>query len=305
MFLDISHDLARSMPKLRGQLLANVALAPWTWFKTGGPAQIVYTPEDAEDLAYFLGKLDSSIPVMPLGLGSNLLVRDAGIEGAVIALGPGFNAMSIEGDIVTVGAGVNDVKLANAMAMASIAGFSFLRGIPGAMGGALRMNAGAFGGEIKDVFLACEGIDRSGSLRRFDAAAMGFSYRHCAIEEVIFTQAKLVGRQGDQAQIRAEMAEIAQQRSTTQPVNTRTGGSTFKNPPGRKAWELIDQAGCRGLTIGDAQVSELHCNFLVNRGHATSGDLEALGEEVRRRVLGTCGVLLDWEIQRVGSARAL
>ncbi len=299
-FPDITADLARAMPELRGKLLANVPLAPWTWFKTGGPAQAVFQPEDAEDLAYFLARLDPAIPVLPLGLGSNLLVRDGGVEGIVIVFGPSFNAMAIEGEVVTVGAGVADVKLASAAAMASLSGFSFLRGIPGCIGGALKMNAGAFGGEIQDILISCEGIDRTGATRRFALADMGFSYRHSAVKDVIFTQANFIGRPGDQAAIRAEMNEIAQARSATQPVNTKTGGSTFRNPPGRKAWELIDEAGCRGLALGDAQVSELHCNFLVNRGNASAADLEDLGEEVRRRVLGTCGVMLEWEIERVG-----
>lgn len=299
-FPDITADLVPRMPALRGTLRANVPLAAMTWFKTGGPAQAVFQPEDAEDLSYFLARLDPSIAVLPLGQGSNLLVRDHGVEGVIIALGPAFNTLSIEGDVVSVGAGVADVKLASAAAMVSLAGFAFLRGIPGSIGGALRMNAGAFGGEIKDIVRSCEGIDRSGALRRYDAAGMGFSYRHSAVKDVIFTRAELVGKPGDQAAIRAEMAEIAQARSATQPVNTRTGGSTFRNPPGRKAWQLIDAAGCRGLVIGDAQVSELHCNFLVNRGNATSAELEDLGEEVRRRVLGTCGVMLEWEIERVG-----
>ncbi len=299
-FPDITADLARAMPELRGKLLSHVPLGPWTWFKTGGPAQAVFQPEDAEDLAYFLAGLDPAIPVLPLGQGSNLLVRDGGVEGVIIALGPSFNTMAVEGEVVSVGAGVADVKLASAAAMASLAGFSFLRGIPGSIGGALKMNAGAFGGEIKDIFVSCEGIDRSGALQRYDAADMGFSYRHSAVKDVIFTKARFVGKPGDQAAIRAEMAEIAQARSATQPVNTRTGGSTFRNPEGRKAWQLIDEAQCRGLVIGDAQVSELHCNFLVNRGRATSADLEDLGEEVRRRVLGTCGVMLEWEIERVG-----
>ncbi len=300
IFPDITTDLSRSLPELRGNLLANVPLAPWTWFKTGGPAQAVFQPEDAEDLSYFLARLDPDIPVCPLGQGSNLLVRDNGVEGVIIALGPSFNTMAIEGEVVTVGAGVADVKLASAAAMASLAGFSFLRGIPGSIGGALKMNAGAFGGEIKDIFISCEGIDRTGATHRFVAADMGFSYRHSAVKDVIFTKASFVGKPGDQEAIRAEMSEIAQSRSATQPVNTKTGGSTFRNPPGRKAWELIDEAGCRGLALGDAQVSELHCNFLVNRGKASSADLEDLGEEVRRRVLNTCGVMLEWEIERVG-----
>jgi UDP-N-acetylmuramate dehydrogenase len=299
-FPDITAELKRAMPELRGNLLSHVPLAPWTWFKTGGPAQAVFQPEDAEDLAYFLARLDPAIPVLPLGQGSNLLVRDGGIEGVIIALGPSFNTMAIEGEIVTVGAGVADVKLANAAALASLSGFSFLRGIPGSIGGALKMNAGAFGGEIKDIFISCDGIDRMGATRRYDLADMGFSYRHSAVKNVIFTQARLIGKPGDQVAIRAEMSEIAQARGASQPVNTKTGGSTFRNPPERKAWELIAEAGCRGLALGDAQVSELHCNFLVNRGNASAAELEDLGEEVRRRVLNSCGVMLEWEIERIG-----
>ena len=300
MFLDITSDLSRILPNLRGSLLANVPLAPWTWFKTGGAAQAVFSPEDAEDLGYFLARVDPAIPVFVLGQGSNILVRDGGIEGIVVTLGPSFNTLSVEESIITVGAAAADVKLASIASMASLSGFSFLRGIPGSIGGALRMNAGAFGGEIKDVLLSCEGVDRSGAFRRFDLDAMQFSYRHCGIGDVIFTRASFVGKPGDQDAIRAEMAEIARVRAITQPVNTRTGGSTFKNPSGRKAWQLIDEAGCRGLVIGDAQVSEIHCNFLVNRGKASARDIEDLGEEVRRRVLGTCGVMLEWEIERVG-----
>jgi UDP-N-acetylmuramate dehydrogenase len=299
-FPDITADLARAMPQLRGRLSANVPLAPLTWFKTGGAAQAVFTPADAEDLSYFLKRLDPAIPILPLGLGSNLLVRDGGIEGVVITFGDAFSSLSIDGDCVTVGAAVADVKLASAGAQASLAGFSFLRGIPGSIGGALRMNAGAFGGETKDVLISCEGIDLSGTLRRFTLDEMGLTYRHSAVTDVIFTKAQFSGRPGVEATIRAEMEEIAKARSASQPVNTRTGGSTFKNPEGRKAWELIDAAGCRGLVLGDAQVSELHCNFLVNRGKATSADLENLGEEVRRRVYETSGVKLEWEIERVG-----
>lgn len=299
-FPDMVPEIARALPNLRGKLEANVPLAPFTWFKTGGAAQLAFWPADAEDLGLFLSGLDASIPILPLGFGSNLLVRDGGIAGAVILFGPGFSELTIDGTIVHAGAAVADVKLASAAAQASLAGFSFLRGIPGAIGGALRMNAGAFGGEIKDVFLACEGVDRKGQLKRFDTEAMHFSYRHCGVGNVIFTRATLRGRPGESEAIRAEMAEIAQARASTQPVNTRTGGSTFKNPQGRKAWQLIDEAGCRGLILGDAQVSELHCNFLINRGQATAAEIEALGEEVRRRVFETSGVMLEWEIQRVG-----
>jgi UDP-N-acetylmuramate dehydrogenase len=297
---DRALELGRAMPGVRGKLSRDVALAPYTWFKTGGAARAAFWPEDAEDLATFLAGLDPMVPVLPLGLGSNLLIRDGGIDGVVILFGPAFSELAIEDNVIGVGPGLADVKVASAAAQESLAGFSFLRGIPGTIGGALRMNAGAFGGEIKDVFLSCEGIDRKGTLCRFDAEAMHFSYRHCGVDDVIFTRARLMGRPGDKEMIRAEMAEIAQARSATQPVNTRTGGSTFKNPPGRRAWELIDAAGCRGLVMGDAQVSELHCNFLINRGKARAADIEDLGEEVRRRVFDVSGVELEWEIQRVG-----
>lgn len=299
-FPDIATALSRSMPRLRGALAANVPLAPRTWFKTGGAAQALFEPKDAEDLAYFLARLDPAIPVLPLGLGSNLLVRDGGIEGVVIVFGSSFSTIAVEGESVSAGAGAADVKLASAAAAASLSGFAFLRGIPGAVGGALRMNAGAYGGEIKNIFVSCAGIDRGGVLRSYTAAEMDFAYRHCRVKNVIFTQANFAGRPGDQDEIRAEMAEIARARGATQPVNTRTGGSTFRNPPGRKAWELIDEAGCRGLVLGDAQVSELHCNFLVNRGNASAADIEELGEEVRRRVFDCSGITLQWEIERIG-----
>jgi len=300
MFEDIVTPLSLYMPELRGSLVGNVELAPWTWFKTGGRAQAVFTPADAEDLSYFLSHLDPDVPILILGQGSNLLVRDGGVEGVVIALGPGFNDMKFDGEIATIGAASLGVKLASAGAMVSVAGFSFLRGIPGNIGGALRMNAGAFGSEIKDIFVSCEGIDRRGVLHEFKLADMDYSYRHCGLNSVIFTRARLAGKPGHQDEIRREMAEIAEARSKTQPVNTRTGGSTFKNPDGQKAWELIDKAGCRGLVMGDAQVSELHCNFLVNRGKASAADLEGLGEEVRRRVFTASGIWLEWEIERVG-----
>lgn len=300
MFEDIITPLSLSMPDLRGTLAANVDLAPWTWFKTGGLAQAVFTPEDAEDLSYFLSHLDPDVPVFILGQGSNILVRDGGVEGVVIALGPGFNDMSFEGETVTIGAASLGVKLSSAAAMVSVAGFSFLRGIPGNIGGAVRMNAGAFGSEIKDIFVSCEGISRRGELLTFNLAAMDYSYRHCGVKNVIFTRARLAGRPGDADAIRVEMGEIAKVRNAAQPVNMRTGGSTFKNPPDQKAWELIDKAGCRGHMIGDAQVSELHCNFLVNRGKASAADLENLGEEVRRRVFASSGIWLEWEIERIG-----
>lgn len=289
------------MPALRGPLLGNAPLAPLSWFRTGGPAQVLFEPADEADLAYFLAELGQAIPVVVLGAGSNILIRDGGIEGAVIRLGKGFQSLEIDGLALRAGGGVPDVKLASAAAQAGISGLAFFRGIPGTVGAALRMNAGAYGAESADVFVSCRGVDRKGGVLKFCRADMGFSYRHCSVpEDVIFTSALFAGRPGDREAIQAEMAKITRARAETQPVNSRTGGSTFKNPPGRKAWELIDKAGCRGLGLGDAQVSELHCNFLINRGGATAADLEALGEAVRARVLESSGVALEWEILRLG-----
>jgi len=276
-------------------------MAGSSWFRTGGPAQALFEPADEIDLAYFLARLDPAIAVLVVGAGSNILVRDGGIEGVVIRLGKSFQEVTIEGLSVRAGGGVPDVKLASAAAKAGIAGLSFFRGIPGAIGGALRMNAGAYGSETKNVLVSCRGVDRNGKIVEVSNADMGFSYRHCGVaDDVIFTSAVFAGSPGDSQAILSEMAEITRVRAETQPVNTRTGGSTFKNPPGHKAWELIDKAGCRGLAGGDAQVSKLHCNFLINRGAATAADLETLGETVRARVLETSGVALEWEILRVG-----
>jgi UDP-N-acetylmuramate dehydrogenase len=303
MYPDLTPELRTRLPELRGTLDANAATAPLSWFRTGGPAQVLFTPADPQDLAYFLAGLDPAIPVLVVGLGSNLLVRDGGLQGVVIRLGKGFSDIKVEpGHRVRAGAGAPDVKVARAAAEAGIAGLSFLRGIPGAIGGALRMNGGAYGGETKDVLVEAKGVTRAGDVKTFSLAEMGFTYRHSAVpEDVIFTEALFEGRPGDPAEILAEMNAITEARSSTQPVNTRTGGSTFKNPPGQKAWELIDKAGCRGLRIGDAQVSEMHCNFLVNHGSAKAAEIEGLGEEVRRRVLEASGVTLEWEIKRVGS----
>ena len=307
MFPDITPELRARMPELRGSLEANASTAPLSWFRTGGPAQVLFTPADERDLAYGLANLDPTYPVLVVGLGSNLLIRDGGFAGIVVRLGRAFAEIAIEaGHRVRAGAGAPDVKVARAAAEAGIAGLSFLRGIPGTVGGALRMNGGAYGGETKDVLVKARGVDRTGSSKTYTLAEMGFTYRHSGVpDDVIFTEALFEGRPGDSAAILAEMNAITEARSSTQPVNTRTGGSTFKNPPGRKAWELIDAAGCRGLRIGDAQVSEMHCNFLINRGSARAADIEGLGEEVRRRVLDTSGVTLEWEIKRVGTAESL
>jgi UDP-N-acetylmuramate dehydrogenase len=302
-FPDITAELKAKLPALRGRLLANQSLAELTWFRVGGPAQILFMPEDEGDLAYFLAALDATIPVIVIGLGSNLIVRDGGVAGVVIRLGRGFSDIAIEGHRVRAGAAVPDVRVAKAAQEAGIAGLSFLRGIPGAIGGALRMNGGAYGGETKDILIEARGVDRAGDIRVFANAHMHYTYRHCGVaEDVIFTQALFAGRPGDTAAIAAEMDKITESREATQPIKSRTGGSTFKNPPGKKAWQLIDAAGCRGLVVGDAQVSEMHCNFLINRGGATAADIERLGEEVRRRVRETSGVELEWEIKRIGVA---
>jgi UDP-N-acetylmuramate dehydrogenase len=295
-------DLKSSLPDLRGRLLADQPLAELTWFRVGGPAQALFMPEDEEDLAYVLRALPVEIPVTVVGLGSNLIVRDGGVPGVTIRLGRGFGEVKIEDSArVRAGAAVPDVKVARAAQEAGLAGLSFMRGIPGAIGGALRMNGGAYGRETKDALVAARGVDRAGRVRTFANAEMGYAYRHCGVgDDVIFTEALFQGAPGDPTAIAAEMNAITEAREATQPIKSRTGGSTFKNPPGHKAWQLIDAAGCRGLTIGDAQVSELHCNFLINRGAATAADIETLGEAVRARVKENSGVELEWEIKRIG-----
>ena len=303
-FPDITAELKAKMPQLRGRLLANQPLAELTWFRVGGPAQVLFMPEDETDLAYFLKALAPDIAVAVIGLGSNLIVRDGGVPGVTIRLGRGFNEVTVEeGHRIRTGTAVPDVKVARAAQEAAIAGLSFMRGIPGGIGGALRMNGGAYGRETKDALIEARGVDRAGNIRTFSNADMHYSYRHCgAPDDVIFTQALFQGSPGDQAVIAAEMDKITEAREATQPIKSRTGGSTFKNPPGNKAWQLIDAAGCRGLRNGDAQVSELHCNFLINHGNASGAQIEALGETVRARVKENSGVTLDWEIKRIGVA---
>jgi UDP-N-acetylmuramate dehydrogenase len=300
-FPDIAPELNARMAQLRGRLIANQPLGELTWFRVGGPAQALFMPEDENDLAYLVRNLPLTIPVSVLGAGSNTIVRDGGIEGVVVRLGRGFNEVTAEeNNRVRAGAAALDVMVARAAQKAGIAGLAFLSGIPGTIGGALRMNGGAYGGETKDFLVEARGIDRSGNLRTFTNAEMGFAYRHCGVpEEVIFTSALFQGRRGDPDAIAAEMESIKQKREASQPRN-RTGGSTFKNPPGQSAWKLVDAAGCRGLRIGDAQVSELHSNFLVNLGNATAADIETLGETVRTRVKEKSGIELEWEIKRVG-----
>ena len=300
-FPDIAADLRSMMPALRGRILPNQSLAELTWFRVGGPAQILFMPQDEEDLSYLLDKLPGTIAVTVIGLGSNLIVRDGGIPGVVVRLGRGFSEVAVEGMRVRAGAAVPDVKVARAAQEAGIAGLSFLRGIPGAIAGALRMNGGAYGGETEDVLVEARGVDRRGAFHVYGNADMDFSYRHCGVpDDVIFTQALFHGQPGDVAAIAAEMGKITESREATQPIKSRTGGSTFKNPPGQKAWQLIDASGCRGLRVGDAQVSEMHCNFLINLGAATAADIETLGDTVRQRVKQHSGVDLEWEIKRIG-----
>ena len=285
--------------------MANQPLAELTWFRVGGPAQLLFMPENEEDLAYLLAHLPAEIVVTVIGLGSNLIVRDGGVPGVVVRLGRGFGEVTIEGTNIRAGAAVPDVKVARAAQEAGIAGLSFLRGIPGAIGGALRMNGGAYGREIKDALVEARAVDRSGRVHVLGNADMHYAYRHCgAPDDYIFTQALFHGERGDPDAIAAEMDKITESRETTQPIKSRTGGSTFKNPPGaKKAWQLIDAAGCRGLRVGDAQVSDMHCNFLINIGGATAADIETLGETVRRRVKDSSGVDLEWEIKRIGVAK--
>jgi UDP-N-acetylmuramate dehydrogenase len=298
---DIAAALRSKMSALRGRLVANQPLAELTWFRVGGPAQILFMPEDEDDLAYMLAHLPAEIPVTVMGLGSNLIVRDGGVPGVVIRLGRGFGEIAIEDVRVRAGGALPDVKVARTAQEAGIAGLSFLRGIPGAIGGALRMNGGAYGRETKDTLIEARAVDRAGRVHVLGNADMHYAYRHCgAPDDYIFTQATLRGERGDPVVIAAEMDKITELREATQPIKSRTGGSTFKNPPGHKAWQLIEAAGCRGLRIGDAQVSDMHCNFLINLGKATAADIETLGEAVRRRVKEGSGIDLDWEIKRIG-----
>ncbi len=285
-----------------GSVEAQGSLADFIWFRTGGAADWLVKPRDVADLARFLTQLDPSIPVLPVGVGSNLIVRDGGVPGVVIRLPKSLAKVSIEaGNRVRAGGGAMGITVASAARDAGIAGAEFLRGIPGTVGGAVRMNAGAYGREVSDILLEATLVLRDGTVERWPKERFGFTYRHSETPEgAIIVEAMFEGVPGEPAAIGAEMDRIAEEREASQPLRSRTGGSTFKNPPGSKAWKLIDEAGCRGLKIGDAQVSEKHCNFLLNLGNASSAEIEALGEEVRRRVLEQSGVSLEWEIQRVG-----
>jgi UDP-N-acetylmuramate dehydrogenase len=298
-------ELKGTLPELRGRLAANAPLADITWFRVGGPAEVLFTPADEADLAYFLKQKPKDVPVFVIGLGSNLLVRDGGVPGVVIRLGRGFGEIKVEpGHRVRAGTIVPDVKVARAAADAGVAGLAFYRGIPGSIGGALRMNAGAHGRETKDVLDAARAVDRQGNIHVLSLTDMGFTYRHCGVpEDWIFTEALFQGTPGDPREIAKEMEDVADYREQNQPIKERTGGSTFKNPPGMSAWKLVDEAGCRGLRVGGAKVSEMHCNFLINDKGATGEDVERLGETVRAHVKAKSGVTLEWEIIRLGVPR--
>ncbi len=289
------------LPKIRGTYEPGADLSKLTWLRVGGPAEVLFRPKDHRDLARFLEFTPGDIPLTVIGIGSNLLIRDGGIAGVVIRLGEAFAEISVSGDLIIAGTAAAGLKIANASRDAGLAGLEFLSGIPGSLGGALVMNAGAFGGEIKDVLVSAEALDRSGTTRRVNTARMGFSYRHSAPPgDYIFTGASLRGEPAGRERIIQRLAEIQEIRAATQPRHAASGGSTFINPPGAKAWRLIEQAGCRDLIRGGARVSEKHANFLINTGNATAADLEGLGEEIRRRVMEKTGVRLEWEIKRLG-----
>ncbi len=293
-----------SLPPVRGSIMRDAPLKDLVWFRAGGPAEVLFRPADADDLAVFIAAKPADLRVSVIGVGSNLLVRDGGIPGAVVRLSSAFGKIEIDGMKVRVGAAALDGAVARAAADAGIAGLEFLRGVPGTIGGALKMNAGCYGREIKDVFVEASAIDEKGNKIRIFSADMDFTYRKAqgARDGLIFIEAVLQGTPDEPAAIRARMEELSANREAAQPIKSKTGGSTFKNPPGHKAWQLVDEAGCRGLKIGGAQVSEKHTNFLINTGDATAADLEALGEEVRKRVQEKSGVMLEWEIKRVGVA---
>lgn len=292
-----------ALPTVRGRLRRDVPLAKLTWLRVGGPAAVLFQPADADDLATLRAALPAEVPILALGVGSNLLVRDGGFDGVVIRLAGRLGEVRVDDEIVIAGGGALDRHVAIAAARAGVGGLEFLSGIPGTMGGAVRMNAGCFGGELAEVFVSASALDGSGERHGLTAAELGFGYRHSELsEDWIVTEVRLRGRQGDPKEIDARLAEIRAQREATQPLRVATGGSTFRNPPGHKAWQLIDAAGCRGLRRGAAVVSEKHCNFLINEGGATADDLEGLGEDVRARVRDHAGIELVWEIVRVGTA---
>jgi UDP-N-acetylmuramate dehydrogenase len=290
------------LPRIEGIAEPHGSLADFIWFRTGGPAEWLVKPRDVEDLAHFLRELDPAVPVLPVGVGSNLIVRDGGVAGVVVRLPKSFAQVAVEpGNRVRAGGGAMGISVASKARDAGVAGLEFLRGIPGTAGGAVRMNAGAYGRECADILIEATLVLRDGSIETWPREHFGYTYRHSEVPAgAVVVEALFEGVPGERAAIAAEMDRIAEEREASQPLRSRTGGSTFKNPPGTKAWKLIDAAGCRGLRIGDAQVSEKHCNFLLNLSKARAADIEALGEEVRRRVREHSGVELEWEIQRVG-----
>ncbi len=295
-------DSASVLPRVRGRLTAGAPLAPLVWFKSGGAAQWLFEPADADDLTAFLRDLPADVPVMALGLGSNLIIRDGGVPGVVVRLGKACGKVAQVAPLtLRCGGGASGIAVSSAARDAGISGLEFLRSIPGTVGGFVRMNGGAYGREVKDILVECDVALRSGERVTLPVEALGYSYRHSELpEESIVLSATFRGEPGEPAAIQAEMDRIAAEREASQPLRSRTGGSTFKNPPGHKAWQLVDEAGCRGLALGGAQVSEKHTNFLINMGEASSADIEALGEEVRRRVRDCSGIELEWEIKRVG-----
>jgi UDP-N-acetylmuramate dehydrogenase len=294
-------DIGSALPEIRGRVRTQAELAPGTWFRVGGPAEFLLRPEDVSDLAKLLGELAHEMPVTVIGAASNLIIRDGGIPGVVIKLARGFNQVEVEADGIVAGAAALDVTVAEHAAAAGFTGLEFLSGIPGSIGGAVAMNAGAYGGEIKQILDWAEIVTRSGEVLRLNATELALDYRRSNLPPgAVVTRARLRAQKGEAVAIAGRMAEIKARREASQPVRARTGGSTFANPPDMKAWELIDAAGCRGLRCGQAQVSELHCNFLLNNGGATAAELEGLGEEVRRRVFAASGIALHWEIKRIG-----
>ena len=302
-FPDLITELRTALPDLRGWLDANQPMRDITWFRVGGPAQLLFTPADEVDLAYMLKTIWPDIPVTVVGVGSNLLVRDGGIPGMVVRLGGrGFGGFSVaDGGLMRVGAAMPDMRAAQSAAKAGLSGLAFYRGIPGTIGGALRMNAGAHGTETKDILVSARAMDAQGGIHVLTNADMHFTYRHCGLPDgFIFTEATFQGTPGDQQEIERQMDEVAAYREANQPIKSRTGGSTFKNPPGHSAWKLVDAAGCRGFRVGGAHVSEMHANFLINDGEASAEDIERLGETVRARVNAVAGIVLEWEIKRIG-----